>query len=154
MCKQCSEMQSEMHQQIQRVSDLYDQIQYGSDSAWEYSEPLGVGGPGAPKTYMLQSPFQVEFGQQYKVETATAGAGNGLFLVSSRPTSILPGLVSTDTATTPQTNLVGLLFQCPANSSVPICSSWYTLPQSNGQLYVTVSSSQAVYVTIQFRRKR
>lgn len=151
MCKQCNELHNEFHQ---RISDLADQLHFGSDSAWEYSEPLGVGGPGQPKTYTLQSPFQHLAGQEYKVETAIAGQGNGIFLVSSDSTSILPGLTSADVGTTPNTNLTGLLFACPANTSMPVCSGWYTMPDGNGRLNVTVSSAQAIYVTIQFRRKR
>jgi hypothetical protein len=154
MCKQCGEMQHEMHQQIKEVSDLYSQIQYGSSSAWEYSEPMVVGGPGQPKLYTLASPFQNIVGQEYRVETAIAGQGNGLFLVSANRASIIPGLLSTDTGTTHNTPITGILFACPSNSSVPICSSWYVLVDSSNRLFVTVSSSQAVYVTIQFRIKR
>lgn len=152
MCKQCEQS----HQQVmQRISDLEDQIAYGSESAWEYSEPLIAGGPGNPKTYALRSPFQNQVGQEYKVICVNAGAGTANFLIATGRTSIIPGMTSSDTGTIANSNFVGILLTCPANNTLCIGSDdWYVLPDSNGTLHCTVNSSQAAYATIQFRRKR
>lgn len=161
MCAKCGELHNEFLKQENAltevhyaISDLYKQIQYGSSSAWEYSEPLIVGGPGAPKTYALRSPFQNQVGQEWKVLIANAGAGTALFLISTGRTSIIPGMLSTDTGTIANSNFNGILFTCEANNSIPPSMEWCVLPDSNGTLHCTVNSSQAAYATIQFRRKR
>lgn len=154
MCEHCEQST----RILENIADLSSNLKYGSEEKWELGEAITVGGPGGANSgyakYTVRSPFDKTLGQEYSLYAASSGSGLSNIYVSPDSNVVVPGLTNSDTGTGEINNLTGILLVCPANTSIPLDEKWFAINNSNGILYVFVKTSQASYVTVQFRRKR
>lgn len=142
----------ECEQMHQDISGLVEALRTGqSNDPWEYSEPFAVGGPNG--TYALRVPFTMG-DCQFKVDSITAGASNGVVSISPFRGIANPAMTAADTGTSELGAIMALLYLAQQNTTIPIGSEWYNV-LSGSTVYVVISAStQAVYVNIKFRQKR
>lgn len=147
-------MQHQIYDALAHISSLREQLLPSTEEDYLYSEALTAGGPAG--NYILRSPFTGQV--QYRVDSFTgAGASGFAAIVSPDLNVIMPGFVAGDTPTSDNTPLKGYLASGPsgANASmVPCTSSWYSLQNSNNELFIKITTTLSAYVTIQFRVKR
>lgn len=142
-------------QELRRLSDLSKQVASLSSHLkaampdYQYSEPITFGGltTGQHAAFALQSEFSTP--SQYCVLLATF-QGAGALAVGQDATLIAPALTS---VLDPSARTRAQIFAAAAATTIPGTDYWADLPGS-GVIYLAVNvTTNAGYVTVQFRRR-
>lgn len=154
MCEYCKASKEALDHANGHIASLVNQSRVGTDSPYEYSGPVIIGGVAGK--YTVVSPFL--YSSEWKVDTATAGASASEILVSStaKETTSIPDLTGASGVNySGLSGLDGFLINVPANSTVPVDSEWYDTRNSENTLFIIISNgANAAYVNIIFRCKR
>lgn len=140
----------EVNKSNEHIASLVDALKISTDSCYEWSSPVCVGGPTG--VYTVRAPFIGDC--QYKVDIASCGATAAQVIVSS---VVIKNAIDYVAAFgLDQINgLEGLAMNLPATNTVPIDSEWYNIRNSENTVYVNIfATSNAAFVNLVFRQKR
>ena len=150
-CQQQEKQIAQLSAHLLKVSGLVDALKMGTQEAWEYSEPLTVGGPSG--NYSIKSPFQGEC--EYSVACVNSGPQIGQCTISSSP-KLLDVDYTGGTVLDIGTNFSGFLFRLAINTFIPASTQFVPIGNSENTLFCHIGTSVggAVFATIIFRQKR
>lgn len=136
------------------ISGLVDALRVSTKQAWEYSEPIAIGGP--PGQYTCQSPFTGDC--EWKVDIASAGGAVSQIVVSSsfkNNLGVLDYTGASSVSYTGRSGFDGLVMNISASTTSSINSEWYNVRNSENLIYVIIAAaSGAAFANIIFRQKR
>lgn len=149
-CQTCNKKIYDMQLEIYRVSGLVNSLQPGTKEEWEYSEPLGMGGPAG--IFLLRSPFQGDC--EYSLQQVSAGNATMQIIISSHSISSPVDYTSSAQGTSENSGINGITSIIPANTTIPSVMIFVPIKNSENIIYARVSGTAAAYATIIFRQKR